>query len=266
MTTRTTLLLLLEISIFSHHLLAQNRSKDLFPYFESVEKNFLFQQSFESPCIAHFTESSSCGIQLKNNYHLEELTEKQLQLFLKWEENGFLIRVNHFGYSHFGTFDLRMGYSRIWNKKITIGFDFVYLLQHATAYPNRHCITFSLSFFGKVNSKTGVGFQLFNPAQLAFWGDPNSSIPIKLQFLGYYFLHKSMMLTFTVTKFAPGFVDFRFTTLIHHQKLSIEYSLSLKSSGFGITYRFKRYQFHTYFQYHYQLGGSPGASLNYQWN
>lgn len=266
MTTRTTLLLLLEIYIFSQHLPAQNLSKELNPYFHSVEQTFLFQQSFETPVIAHYTEFSSCGIQLRNNYHLEELTEKQIHLFQKWDDNGFLLRVNHLGYSRFGTLDLRMGYSRIWNKKITIGLDFVYLFQHATAYNNRNCITFSLSLFGKVNSKTGVGIQLFNPVQLHFWGDLNSTIPIKLQFLGYYLLHKSMILTFSVTKYAPGFVDFRFTTLLHHQKLGVEYSLSLRSSSFGITYRFKRFQLHTHFQYHYQLGGSPGTSLNYLWN
>lgn len=266
MTTRTTLFLLFEIALFSRHIAAQEIPKDPQLFSHSVEQIFVFKQIFEVPSIAHFTETSTIGIQIENRYHLEELTKKQLYLFRKWKEHGLQWHIKHTGYSNFGTLDGRIGYSRMWNKKISVGMDFIYLLQHASGYTTRNCITFSISLFGKVNSKTGVGFQLFNPVQLGFWGEQFTSIPIQLDFFGYYVIHKNMMLSLSVTKYAPGEVDCSFTSIIQHQKLGIQYTLSMKTSGFGISYRFKRFHLHTSFQYHYQLGGSPGTYLIYQWN
>ena len=77
MTTRTTLFLLFEIALFSRHIAAQEIPKDPQLFSHSVEQIFVFKQIFEVTSMAHFTETSSIGIQIENRYHLEELTNNR---------------------------------------------------------------------------------------------------------------------------------------------------------------------------------------------
>ncbi len=265
MTTTTRLLLSLIPGIISFSIYAQDSIKTDFTSTISAEQIFLTSSLSEYSAVANFLDRQLLSFHVGNQYSLEELTDLNLNYFLKWKENRFHLGMNHFGYSQFGFMDCKLGYSKIFNRKISFSLDFIYRLNHIVNAPVQNALTFSLSFFGKINNKMGMGFFLFNPIKASYLESKFLKMPIVMKVLGIYVINKNMIITGEVRKELPGYFDFNFSTLINHKNLGFSFDFSTKNIGFGIYYHYKKIFLKTKYCYHYLLGGSPEMQLTYSW-
>lgn len=265
MTTKTRLLLPLFLCIFNFSVCAQDSLQNDFIAPISAEQIYLLSNLHENTALAIFLNHSILTFKVSNLYSLNELTDLNINYFPKWKANCFHLGVGHFGFSQFGSLDFKIGYSTIWNQKISFSLDFIYRLNHAVNAPAKNAVTFSCSFFGKINNKTGMGFYIFNPISSTYLESKRFKIPITMKVLGIYSLNKNMIITGELTKELPGYLDFIFSTLLHHKNISFSFDFSRKSIGFGFYFQYKKILLHTKYSYHYLLGGSPEMQLTYNW-
>lgn len=265
MTTKTRLLLPLFFCIFNLSVHAQDSIQSDFIPQKTAEQIYLISNVYEIPAFANFLNHTILTLKIGNLYSLGELTDLNLDYSLKWKENRFHFGVNHFGYSQYGLLDCKLGYSKIFNRKISFSLDFIYRLNHVVHAPGKNALTFSISFFGKINHKMGMGFFLFNPINSSYLESNRFKIPIMMKVLGIYSLNNNMMITAELKKELPGYFDFNFSTLIHHKKIGFSFDFSSKNIGFGIYYYYKKIFLRTRYSLHYVLGGSPEMQISYNW-
>ncbi len=227
----------------------------------SVEQIHLLEAAVTNPGVVPFLKTSSIQIQFQNQYLLKELTYKGVNGCFKWKENYFPIGISHFGYSQFGILDFRLGYSRLWGGKIACNLNFIYLFNHIAENPNRNGITFEVSGWGKINSKWGMGFKIFNPAKLNYLESEESLIPIQFWVMGSYKINESLLLFGHFVKYAPGNSNFQLSFLMQKKETTIEAQFSLQS--IGISYIFSLYNFtiRCHGNYHFLLGSSSQLDM-----
>ncbi|HNX20810.1 MAG TPA: hypothetical protein PKG88_00450 [Bacteroidales bacterium] len=266
MTTLTRLLISLIPCIFNLPTYAQDSLKTDFSSTISAEQICLLSHLTEYSAVTNFLEHNLLNFHVGNHYTLEELTNLNLNYVLKWKENRFHFGMNHFGYSQFGLLDCKVGFSKIFNRKISFSLDFFYRFKHVVNVQSKNAITFSLSFYGKINNKMGMGFYLYNPIKSSYLESKLFKIPIIMKVLGIYAINKNMIITGELKKELPGYFDFIFSTLIHHKYLGFSFDFSSKNIGFGVYCHYKNIFLKTKYSYHYLLGGSPEMQLTYIWH
>lgn len=240
-------------------ILIQSQNSRFTPLF--VEQIHLLEHAVTNPGVVPFLKSSFIQIQFQNQYFLKELTYKGVNGCFKWKENYFPIGMSHFGYSQFGILDVRIGYSRLWGGKIASSLNFIYLFNHIADNPNRNGVTLEVSCWGKINSKWGVGFKIFNPAKLNYLESKGSLIPIQFWVMGSYKINESLLLFGHFVKYAPGKSNFQLSFLMQKKATTIEAQFSLQS--IGISYIFSLYHFtiRCHGNYHFLLGSSSQLEI-----
>lgn len=266
MTTTTRLLLSLITCLINFSVDAQDSINTDLSNTISAEQIYLLSNFSEYSAITNFQDHHLLTIRMGNQYSLEELSNLNLDYFLKWKENCFHFGVNHFGYSQFGFLDCKVGFSKIFNRKLSFSLDFIYRNNHTVNAPSKNALTFSLSFFGKMNHKMGMGFYLYNPSKSSYLESKFYRMPIIMKVLGIYSLNKNMIISGELKKEFPGYFDFTFSTLIHQKNLGFSFDFSSKKVGFGVHYHYKKIFLRTKYSYHYLLGGSPEMQLTYIWH
>jgi hypothetical protein len=219
-----------------------------------------------NPSVFSFLKQSSIQAQFQNQYLLKELTFKGLNGCIKWKENYFPIKISHFGYSQFGILDFRLGYSRNFNSKIGFNINFIYLFNHISDNPNRNGITFEVSGWGKINSKMGVGFKIFNPARLNYIESIGSLIPIQFWVIGSYKINESLLLFGHFVKYAPGNSNFQLSFLMKKKETTIEAQFSLQSVGASYIFSLYNFTVRCSGNYHFLLGSSSQLDIYHLFN
>jgi hypothetical protein len=263
MTTSTRITFWILDILFPILLQAQNTSLSPDNNIASVDNIQLFQISGFNNSVFPFTKNQFFGLRFQNHFLIKELTLKHLWGCLEWDNHYFPISISHFGYSQFGLFECKIGYTRSFNSKISFNFNFIYLYNHISEYKNRNGCTFEVSFWGKINSKIGCGFTIFNPALLDYIESKESLIPVKIYFSGWYKINEYFLIFANLEKNAPGNFDFLLTFLMQKNKRALETQFSFKSLGVSYIFQFKSLVLKCNGNFHFQLGTSSELDLFY---
>lgn len=263
MTSKTLLLLfLLAVSIYVNASPFQHLHSDK-TNFQIRETLFLTPLTYSFPSLLPFVHLNFLQSGIENRFLLPEITTKQFMGHLNYKENSFVLQCDHFGYSKFGLLETSMGYARRFGKSIAFSVNFHHLFNHADKYDARHSFTFSVSFWGKIGPKHGIGISVYNPARLDYGGLSREPIPVRFHIVGTYKVNDKVMLIPEIYKEFPGYLNIKLGSAIIHKDFKFTNSISLRGIGCGIGFLYSKFFFELDTQYDYQLGFCPKAMITY---
>lgn len=202
-----------------------------------------------------------CGVE--NRFLVPELSTQRLLFHLPVSKNHFIFQLEHFGYSHFGSIESSLGYARQFGRSFSTSMQFHHLYYYVSGYENKQGVTFSLSFWLKLNSKMGMGVALYNPPRIPFLDLQREPMPVSFQWMMTYQVAQRVLLSAKVLKKIPGEIDFQLSGWVTAKQFHFMQQISFQqlTLGFGLEYR--RFLFLFNFQYHYRLGLSPSSLITY---
>ena len=143
-----------------------------------------------------------CGVE--NRFLIPELSTQRLLFHLPVSKNHFIFQLEHFGYSHFGSIESSLGYARQFGRSFSTSMQFHHLYYYVSGYENKQGVTFSLSFWLKLNSKMGMGVALYNPPRIPFLDLQREPMPVSFQWMMNYQVAQRVLLSAKVVKKIPG--------------------------------------------------------------
>ncbi len=141
-----------------------------------------------------FLERSVLRASFENRYFIKELMNEELDAVFRFQQNAFLLSVNHLGCSRYGEMSLSAGYARGFGKHIAIGLRAYYLFSHAMEYPSVHSFTFDASIYAHIGKSFGLGFSVYNPARLRYGVTGTVCLPVRLHFDFDYLVGRNVLL------------------------------------------------------------------------
>ena len=257
-------LLRLLISLFCLELItsvlyAQNNSL-------SCDTYFRFSESENLPILLINSDNNLLSLSVENRYFLKEMTSERFSCSFAYRRHRFFASVQHTGFSRFGELLGRVGYGLKLSPRFAIVSHFYYSMFHAKSYNPVHSITFDLSLCAEVNDQIGVVLQAYNPAHLHYGIVSENPIPITLQSMLYYKIHRDLFLSAQLSKDLPGNWDVNLSAYYVVRCLALKGTMSLHSLSADISCQWRSLLFSLRSQYDYQVGFSQSAVITFSWS
>lgn len=212
--------------------------------------------------------SPMAGIYYENRFLLQEMGYKAGAFALPLSQGTVALSFSHFGYSAYNESKIGLAFARAFGKYIAFGLQLDYnMARLAESYGNRNFITFEAGMLANITPELAIGAHVYNPirAKLSEYNDERA--PVIMRFGAAYEITKKITITAEAEK------D---TYLEANIKAGIEYKLipqlhlrggiatNPSSNSFGVGIFAGDFIIDISASYHYVLGFSPQASLNYK--
>ena len=217
--------------------------------------------------LAYLT-SPVAGIYYENKFLLPEMGYKAGVFALPLSQGTVALSVSHFGYSDYNESKIGLAFARAFGKYIAFGLQLDYnMARLAESYGNRNFITFEAGMLAHITPELAIGAHVYNPirAKLSEYNDER--VPVIMRFGAAYEITNKITITAEAEK------D---TYLEANIKAGLEYKLipqlhlrggistNPSSNSFGVGIFVGDFIIDISASYHYILGFSPQASLNYK--
>jgi len=161
------------ISVFTFIILfqfLQAQISDIIPSSEAIAQTSVADSrnwsAFNNPASLGYIKNAEIGIGFENRYLLTELSTKSIQLGIPSELLNTGLSFSHFGYSLYHEMMLRIGFSRNFSDKFSMGMQFNYYTAFFTASNSYHgALLPQIGLSIKLSPTFNLGFQSFNPFQ-----------------------------------------------------------------------------------------------------
>lgn len=232
----------------------------------SCDSFFRFSESENFPILLIKSDANHLSLSVENRYFIKEMTSERFSCSFPYQRHRFFASIRHTGFSRFGELVGSVGYGLKISPRFAFVSHFYYSMFHAKNYNTIHSITFDLSFCAEVNDKMGVALQAYNPAHLHYGIVSENPIPITLQSMLYYKIHRDLLLSAQLSKYLPGNWDVNLSAHYAMRYLALKGAVSLHLLSVGITCQWRSLLFSLHSQYDYQTGFSQSAVITFFWN
>lgn len=232
----------------------------------SCDSYFRFSESENLPILLTMSDNNLLSLSVENRFFLKEMTSERLFCSFAYQRHRFFASVQHTGFSRFGELLSRVGYGLNISPRFAIVSHFYYSMFHAKNYRSVHSITFDLSFLASVNDKLGMVLQAYNPAHLHYGIVSENPIPITLQSMIYYKIHRDLILSAQLSKELPGNWDINLSAYYVVRCLALKSALSLRSLSVDVSCQWRSLLFSLHSQYDYRAGFSQSAAITFSWS
>ncbi|MBW6492066.1 MAG: hypothetical protein K0B15_12820 [Lentimicrobium sp.] len=208
------------------------------------------------------------GVYYENRFLLKDLGYKAGVFALPLNQGTVALSFSHFGYQAYNESKIGLAYARGFGKYIAFGLQLDYnMARLAESYGNRNFITFEAGLLANVTSQLAIGVHVYNPIQAKLSEFNDERAPVIFRFGTTYDISENIIITAETEK------DINHTANI---KAGVEYKLipqihvrggistNPASNSFGVGIFMGNFNIDISSSYHYVLGFSPQASLNYK--
>lgn len=219
----------------------------------------------ELPALQMMSDENIVSLSVGNRYFLKEMMTEQLSASFVHKRSRFFLSLQHIGFSRFGEFSGSIGYGVKVAPWLAFALNFHYSMFHAHTYLPTHSITFDCSVLACANDKIGILLHAHNPANLHYGIVGESLMPITLNTLLYYKIHKSLFLSAQLTKTIPGDWNVGLLASCAIRSLAFTGELSLRTLSIDVACHWHSFLFSICSKYDYRTGFSQSASVRFFW-
>ena len=217
--------------------------------------------------LAHLT-SPMAGIYYENQFSLPEMGYKAGAFALPLSQGTVALSFSHFGYSAYNESKIGLAFARSFGKYIAFGLQLDYnMARLAESYGNRNFITFEAGMLAHITPQLAIGAHIYNPirAKLSEYNDERA--PVIMRFGAAYEITNKITITAEAEKDTykdaniKAGLEYKLIPQLH---LRGGISTNPSSNSFGVGVFVGDFIIDISASYHYLLGFSPQASLNYK--
>ena len=182
-----------------------------------------------------------------------------------FQGNGLSWRIQHIGFSAFGTMECRLGYGRRFGKQVGVVLQGCYLWRHARHYPSVHSFTIHLSMAYQMSQKLLLAVTLYNPIRMKYGIVGQEVIPMSFNVMLRYAAGRTVLLDLNIEKRLP--IGFEIGSMAHYtpkRAVSFHLTCSNMRCGVGISVGWRTLRLLVQGDWYYRTGITPSIELLYQ--
>lgn len=217
--------------------------------------------------LARLTDATA-GVYYENRFLLKELGYKAGAFALPMNQGTLALSFSHFGYDAYNESKIGLAFAKAFGKYIAFGVQLDYnMARIAESYGNRNFITFEAGVLANITPELAIGAHIYNPvrAKLSEFNDERAPVIFRLG-AAYEITDKFLLTAETEknidhTANIKAGIEYKLIPQLH---LRGGVSTNPSSNSFGVGIFAGDFIIDISASYHYVLGFSPQASLNYK--
>lgn len=195
----------------------------------------------------------------------KEISDMEWEGCHTFQGNGLSWRIQHIGFSAFGTMECRLGYGRRFGKQVGVVLQGCYLWRHARHYPGVHSFTIHLSMAYQMSQKLLLAVTLYNPIRMRYGIVGQEVIPMSFNVMLRYAAGRTVLLDLNIEKRLP--IGFEIGSMAHYtpkRAVSFHLTCSNMRCGVGISVGWRTLRLLVQGDWYYRTGITPSIELLYQ--
>lgn len=141
---------------------------------------------------------------LENKFFFKEFMDAEAKGCYIVGRNFLPFSIRHYGSGAYGRLDLCSGYGRSFGKSFAMSFRIFYIFEHARHYPSRHSFCLDVGFMYRLNRKTLLSANIYNPFMLNYGLVSKQPIPIVFTVGTMYQFSQELTANILIQKYLPG--------------------------------------------------------------